>query len=83
MGVERYRVMVSAVVEVEDPDALLSLARQRYVGGAPPDDVDMFLPGCAAALEHVLDPAALTNDLHGVAFMRGTVAAAPLQPEDE
>ena len=75
--------MVSAVVEVEDPDALLSDARQRFVSGAPPDDVDMFLPDSAAALEHVLDPAALTNDLQGVAFVRGTVAAASLRPEDE
>jgi hypothetical protein len=61
MGVERYRVMVSAVVEVDDPDALLSLARQRFASGAPSEDVDLFLPDSAAALEHVLDPAALTT----------------------
>lgn len=83
MGVERYRVVISAIIEVEDPDALLSLARQQFVYGAPPDDVDMFLPDSAAALEQVLDPAALTNDLQGVAFMRGTVAAALLRREDE
>ena len=83
MGVQRYRVTVSAVFEVEDPDALLSLARQQFVDGAPSDHVDMFLPDSAAALEHVLDPAALTDDLQGVSFVRGTVSAAMLRPEDE
>jgi hypothetical protein len=82
MAVERYRVNVTAVIEVEDPDALLALAHARLGDGVPPSDLHMFLSDTASALGHVIDPEALTHGLPGVAFVKGSAGATFLEPDE-
>jgi hypothetical protein len=83
MAVERYRVHLDLVLEVEDPDALLALARARFPEGFPAGDMDLFLPDAAAALERLIDSEAVTAHLPGVAHVNSTTRAALLDPDQQ
>lgn len=83
MAVERYLVNLSVVVEVEEPGALIAMARYRFVEGAPPSIVDMFVPDAAGALEQLVDPESVTRGLPGVAYVRSTTGAVLLDPEKQ
>jgi len=80
MAVERYRVNLSVVVEIEDPEAVLALARARFGQDIPASDVDMFLPDAAAALERLIDPESVTVHLPGIAYVSSTTGATLLAP---
>lgn len=83
MVVERYRVKLSVVVEVEDPEALVALARSRVGDGAPVSIVDVLVPDTASALEQVIDAESLTAGLPGVAHVKSTTQAVLLSPDEQ
>jgi hypothetical protein len=82
MAVERSRVNVSAVVEVEDPAALMALARASLGDGVPPSELHMFLSDTASALGHVIDPESVTVGLPGVAFVTGSAGATVVEADE-
>ena len=83
MAVERYRVNLSVVVEVENPEALVALARSRAGNGAPASIVDMLVPGTASALEQVINLESAIVGLPGVAHVSSTTRAVLLSPHEQ